>query len=68
MWKEKGVRVSKKGLICFKDLCKKIIGTDYDDTIDLIDDDDKNFINDKLMLKIAIDFIAISYPFCIFPI
>jgi len=51
MWKKYGVRVSKKGRICFEDLCDKIINIDKDEVIDLVDDSEKFFIQNRLYIS-----------------
>jgi hypothetical protein len=62
MWKNIGIRVSKKGRLCFIDICK-ILKINYNDYIDKISDNDKYFINDLLYVNesCAIIFILSIY-------
>ena len=49
MWKEYGIRISKKGKIFFDDICIKILKSSSYSTLKLyISDDHKYYINNKL--------------------
>jgi prophage antirepressor-like protein len=53
MWDKFGVRVSKLGRICYRDLCVSILKISSDDEkyIDLLDNGDKYYINKKLYIE-----------------
>lgn len=54
MWDKFNVRVSKLGRICYQDLCTSVLKISLDDKkyTDLLDDDDKYYINKKMYVSV----------------